>query len=30
MSRATIEIMDQIDLELEHLDDAADQFLFWD
>jgi hypothetical protein len=29
-SPAAVEILDQIDLELEHLDDNADQFLFWD
>ncbi len=29
-SRATIEILDQIDIELEHVDDTTDPFLFWD
>lgn len=29
-SPAAVEILDQIDLELEHLDDTADEFLFWD
>ncbi len=24
------EIVDQIDIELEHLDETADPFLFWD
>ena len=23
-------LLDQIDIELEHLDDTTDQFLFWD
>lgn len=30
MSTATVEILDQIDLELEHLGDSADAFSFWD
>lgn len=30
MSVATVEILDQIDLELERLNDASDPFLFWD
>lgn len=29
-SPAAVEILDQIDLELDHLDDTADEFLFWD
>lgn len=27
---ASTEILDQIDIELEHLDDTTDPFLFWD
>ena len=26
----TVEIVDQIDIELEHLGDSADAFSFWD
>ncbi len=29
-SPAAVEILDQIDLELDRLDDTADEFLFWD
>lgn len=29
-SRTTVDILDQIDIELEHLGDAEDSFLFWD
>jgi hypothetical protein len=26
----SLQILDQIDIELEHLSDADDQFVFWD
>jgi hypothetical protein len=29
-TRGTVEILDQIDIELEHLEDTEDSFLFWD
>ena len=30
MSSVTVEILDQIDIELEHVGVSADAFLFWD